>query len=343
MKSIDNKIQYFNNLRALSCFLVILTHSAMPALDSSFGVYMMMFSFISSPSSELFITLSSSLLVPTKLGLFEFYKKRFSKLLGPVVFWSLLIIFLNFINGKITITDSINNIILMPIQPVIGVYWFIYVIIGLYLIIPIVSPWIEKASKKDLLMVILIWCLTLFLPYVNIIFKKDVYILSGNYYFVTNYLGGFIGYLFLGVYLRKYPILIQNKFKLFSLLFILLIIALVPYGYGYGFNRSALVMVSDNLSLSSVSLVIMIFTLFQNIQFSFWMVKIVNLIAKYSFGIYLIHIIVVRDLIWEILENNRLFHPVIETPFIAVISLMICILIVRVLSFLPKSKYIIGA
>ncbi|WP_322971395.1 acyltransferase [Faecalibacter sp. LW9] len=338
----SKNIQYFNNLRALACFLVILTHSAMPALNPSFGIFMMLFSFISSPSSELFVTLSSSLLAPTKLNFFEFYKRRFSKLLGPFIFWSLIILLMNYFNQSLQISEIFTKLILLPLQPVTGVYWFIYVIIGLYFIIPILSPWLEKAKKEELGFIILIWFLTLILPYFNIIFEKEIYNVTGNYYFITNYLGGFIGYLFLGVYLRKFPIQVKSKYALFYKLFPLFIGAILPYLYGYALNRDALDMVRENLSLSSALLVTFIFTLFQNIHLNSVVEKVLNNIATYSFGIYLIHIIVVRDVIWKMLENNRLPHPLIETPLIAISSLVCSYIIVRILSLMPYSKYIVG-
>ncbi|MBF0598346.1 acyltransferase [Faecalibacter rhinopitheci] len=338
----ENRVQYFNNLRAVACFLVILTHSAMPALNPAFGLFMMLFSFISSPSSELFVTLSSSLLAPTKLGMFEFYKKRFSKLLGPFIFWSLIILLIGYFNHSFTFAETITKLILLPIQPVTGVYWFIYVIIGLYFIIPILSPWLQKANKGELRFIISLWILTLILPYTNLIFNKEIYSITGSYYFITSYLGGFVGYLFLGVYLRKFPIHVKSKFALFYKLFPLFIGALLPYFYGYIFNREALDMVRENLSLSSAFLVTIIFTFFQNIQLNTLLEKLFNNIAKYSFGIYLIHIIVVRDIIWKVLENHRLPHPIIETPIIAIISLICSFLIVKILSLMPYSKYIIG-
>jgi len=337
------QIQYFNNLRALACFLVILTHSAMPSIDDSFGVYMVLFALMGSPSSELFVTLSSSLLAPSKQEMFVFYKKRFSKLLGPFFFWSLVILFIEYSKNEIGLQKLTQKLLLFPIAPVAGVYWFVYAICGLYLIIPIISPWLAKSSKKELLGVLLIWGTTLLFPFLNLLFNEEIYNSNGSYYFITVYLGGFIGYLFLGVYLRKYPILFTNKLKCILFIALLITLGTIPILYGYLFNRDILVVTGDNLSLSSALYVISIFCFFQNFKFSSVIESFFNTIAKYSFGIYLVHIIVIRRFIWKLLENHRLPHPVLETPIIAISSLLICLLIVKLLSALPKSKYIIGA
>jgi surface polysaccharide O-acyltransferase-like enzyme len=234
------------------------------------------------------------------------------------------------------------GIFLIPFAPATGIYWFVYTICGLYLIIPIISPWLVKATKKEMRLLLSIWSITLFLPYLNYITGKNIYDIQGNYYFFLNYLGGFIGYLFLGVYLRKYPLTFKSKmYALLSILFFLSL-GLIPIIIGYGFNRELLIIAQDNLSFTSVMFVISIFCFFQNFKLPNIIESAFNVVAKYSFGIYLIHIIVVRDIVWSFLNDNRISHPIIETPIICIISLILCIIVVWLISFLPKSKYIVG-
>ncbi|GAA4114411.1 acyltransferase [Aquimarina addita] len=337
------QIQYINNLRAVACYLVVLTHSAMPALDPSFGMFMVLFSIISSPSSELFIMISSSLLAPAKLDMLSFYRKRFDKLLWPFFFWSIVLLVIGYFKNGSSITELITRILQIPLVPATGIYWFIYVIAGLYLIIPIISPWLKNCSKKELGTILLFWGITLLLPFYNVIAEKDLYKMDGDYYFTFVYLGGFIGYLFLGVYLRRYPIIFTSKLK--NILFIILttILGTLPILYAYIINRNAIEPLYDHLSISSVFYVLAIYCFFQNFEIPPYLQKMFNAIAKYSFGIYLIHIIVIRDVIWKLLENFRIPHPIIETPLISIFSLIICFYIVKAITFLPKSKYIIGA
>lgn len=336
------QIQYINNLRAVACFLVILTHSAMPALDPKFGLFMVLFSLISSPSSELFVMISSCLLAPTKLDMKTFFRKRFSKLLPPFIFWSVVTLFIKFFQNQLTFQEVLNRVLLIPLVPASGVYWFVYTICGLYLVIPILSPWLKECKKKELLTVIIIWFITISLPFINLIFQQDIYKINGDYYFILVYYGGFIGYLFLGIYLKKYPVIFKNKLKFILFMLLLLVIGTLPIALAYTFNRGLLVLVRDNLSITSVVFVIVIFCFFQNVQLPKLLESFFNVVAKYSFGIYLIHFIVVRDIVWNLLKNNRISHPIIETPFLAILSLLLCLLIVKCISWLPKSKYIIG-
>ncbi len=337
------KIQYINNLRAFACILVLLTHAALPAVDDSFGLYMVMFSLIASPSSELFVTISSSLLAPTKQEMFAFYRKRFAKLIPPFLFWSIVILIINLFKTNFDFSVFFRKLLLFPLVPVTGVYWFVYAIAGLYLIIPLVSPWLNGASKKQLLFVILIWLITLLLPFLNIALGENLYKTDGDYYFILVYLGGFVGYLFLGVFLRKYPIIFKKKLKAALFVTTLLLVGTIPIAYAYIIDRSSLPNISHNLSLTSAIFVMAIFCFFQNFKLPKFLESFFNTIAKYSYGIYLIHIIVIRDVIWIPFEKYRLPHPIIETPVITIIGLLTCLFIVWLISLLPKSKYIVGA
>ncbi|WP_282035614.1 acyltransferase [Saccharicrinis aurantiacus] len=336
------QIQYFNNLRATACFLVLLTHSAMPATDNSYGVYMVLFSVIASPSSELFVTISSCLLAPTKQDMFSFYKKRFGKLILPFFFWSVVVLAISFLKQEINISQVIYKFLLFPIKPTHGVYWFVYTICGLYLIIPIISPWLLNAKKREIQFLLLLWSTTLIFPYLNILFGKEIYVIKGDYYFILSYLGGFVGFLLLGVYLRKYPIVFKSKVMSFFIISCILIIAILPLLIGYLYNRDFLTVVENNLSLTSALFVVAIFCFYQNFKLPKILEHIFNDIAKYSYGIYLIHILVIRDGVWLILKGNRLPHPLIETPLIAIVSLILCYIIVLLISKLPKSRYVIG-
>lgn len=336
------RILYIDNLRVLACFLVILTHSAM-GTEQRYGFYAVIVSLTSAPSSELFLTISGALLLPTRIRMKEFYIKRFSKLALPVLFWSLIILGINYSLGISSLNIIIKQLVLIPLAPVTGVYWFIYVICGLYLLAPVISPWIIASTQKEYQFIILLWLVTILLPYISFIWP-DFYDIDGNYYFILNYLGGFIGYMLLGVYLKKYPIILK-KTKAIVTIIILNSLAIVPILYCYLFRRDLINIINNNLSISSVLLVVSIFIFFQN--FGWNNIKFINTIhtiARHSFGIYLIHIVVVREIVWKVYGSFRpeSLNPLIETPAIALVSMVLSFLIVKLFSKLPYSNYIVG-
>ena len=47
-----------------------------------------------------------------------------------------------------------------------GHLWFVYMLIGLYLIMPLLSPWAEKVGKNELLVYLGIWLFTTVIPFI---------------------------------------------------------------------------------------------------------------------------------------------------------------------------------
>ena len=47
--------------------------------------------------------------------------------------------------------------------------WFLYMLIGLYLALPIVNAWLVQASRRDVQTVLLLWFVSLWLPYLRVL------------------------------------------------------------------------------------------------------------------------------------------------------------------------------
>ena len=320
-----------------------MTHSTYLINDPLHKKYFYLFTIIGLASSELFVSISSSLLAPTKLGMMEFYKTRFNKLLWPFLFWSIVMVGYRYFDNDITAREAIHKILFFPFQAVEPIYWFVYSICGLYLINPLISPWLKNATQKELQFVILMWFVTLLLPYLNFFAEEPFYLWRGNYYFILTYLGGFIGYLFIGVYLRRYPILFQNKWKVFLLVFSLLILGLIPIIWSKIFKVKTFDFIWGDLSVTSACFVIAIYIFFKNFKFPVLFERWMSIVAKYSFGIYLVHSLVANLVVFKIFQNHRILHPLIETPLITLLILLISLFFVRLISkFWPYSKYIVG-
>ena len=103
-----------------------------------------------------------------------------------------------------------------------GHLWFVYMLIGLYLIMPMLSPWAEKVGKKELQVYLGIWLFTTLIPLVRVWLGGSAPVIYGpsgipnpakyplwgeaswNTYGLFYYISGFIGYLLLGLYFRRF-------------------------------------------------------------------------------------------------------------------------------------------
>ncbi len=290
-------------------------------------------------SSELFLSLSGAVLLPIKDSIRTFYKRRFRKLIPPFIFWSIIILVLGATIGSRDIDSTLNSLILLPIKPVEFSYWFIYVMIGLYLLAPFISPWLKNASKKQVELFLAIWSINLLMPYLNLIFP-EIYLQEGSHYWMLNYFGGFLGFWILGYYLRKHPIEIGFNWQWISIC-----IGAILYVSVLGiisFKNINIAPYKDNLQIGSAILVILIYTICQNYSIKNTSAKrIIKEVATYSFGIYLIHTIVLYQIVCPFFETLTI-TSLIKCPIIAIITLLLCYIILWVLHFLPYHKYIVG-
>lgn len=78
-------------------------------------------------------------------------------------------------------------------------------LIGLYLYLPILSAWLQQASEKSLRLFLLLWGVTLLVPYLTQYATPNLWgTCAWNPYGMLYYFAGFNGYLVAGYYLRHY-------------------------------------------------------------------------------------------------------------------------------------------
>lgn len=114
-------------------------------------------------SVPLFMIVSAFLLVPMKEGqnMWQFYRHRFMRILPPFLIFMVLYSTLPMLWGQIDSVTSVKDLsrIWLNFPTLAGHLWFMYPLISLYLFIPIVSPWISKASaKEERFFIVLFWC-----------------------------------------------------------------------------------------------------------------------------------------------------------------------------------------
>ena len=97
-----------------------------------------------------------------------------------------------------------------------GHLWFVPMLLGLYLLMPLLSPWAEKVSERDLRGWIVLWLFTTTFPFLRRLWELKfgappfgaVPYLYGecpwNMFGAFHYVSGFVGYMLLGFWFRKF-------------------------------------------------------------------------------------------------------------------------------------------
>lgn len=336
------RLYYIDNLRVLACFLVLLTHSTMPARDpEKEGFWMFLISFIGSPSSELFLTLSGTVLLPSKSGFSKFYSRRFAKLVPPLVIWSILGVILYVGLGQMSWSQGRDAIFHIPLRPAIGIYWFVYVMAGLYLLAPFISPWLREAGKRQIEFFLMLWGVNMLIPWINQFFPDFLpgFAMNGNYYWMLSYFGGFLGYWILGYYLNKYPI--KPGWNCKCMMLVCLTVAYPLAIYILKTKGCETQILLDNLQMGSALVVASLYTIMQNLHMPDKIQRALSATAKYSFCIYLTHIYIARQLYWGLFDGSEI-HIFPRTFIIALMTLITGYCLTWVIARLPKGKYIAG-
>ncbi len=330
-------------MRCLACILVVWTHSVLPN-DPSQGKWLGMMSFMCSPSSELFLALSGAVLLPTKVAPKDFIKRRFLKLLPPLVVWSVVFVMLSLAYGRITGAEALQMIAFLPFKQVTGVYWFLYVMVGLYLFAPIISCWLRQASRRQVEGYLAVWLVTTIIPWLNYFFP-DFYEQDGSYYWVLCYYGGFLGYWILGYYLKTYPISFKSARGIAVVAASTLYLGLVFFLKSRGIDD---LNYTDNLQWGSVAMVALIFMVVKKLSDSslgrHGINKVGVTMANYSFGVYLLHVMVLSFWVKPFMQEHRMMsHPVLEAFIIVTIGISICVAFIKLVGlYQPAGKWLFG-
>lgn len=152
-------------IRTIACLMVVLMHSPSPNGGLS-GVACVGISMLTEPGIGLFFMVSGALLLPVKLSYKDFLMKRLGKVIWPTLFFTLFYLVVSFLYGEITLQELGRRILSLPFSPQgHGILWFMYTMIGMYLMAPIISPFLEKASKREVQFVLLLWLITMCWPF----------------------------------------------------------------------------------------------------------------------------------------------------------------------------------
>ncbi|GGJ87442.1 acyltransferase [Parabacteroides faecis] len=323
------------------------------------------------PCVPLFVMITGALLLPVKGEASVFYKKRIPRVLWPFLIWSVLYNLFPWFTGVLglnpevildffpysgeeatqqSLSVSLKNIAEIPLNfSLLDVHmWYIYLLIGLYLYLPIFSAWVEKASDKAKLWFLAAWGITTLLPYYYEYVSPYLWgTCSWNSYGMLYYFAGFNGYLMLGHYLRKLEWSIGKILAIGIPMFVI--------GYAvtfFGFRHvTSLPEFSDELlelfftynSLNVVMMTAPIFMLVKKVNIkSLTIQKALANLTLCGFGVYMVHFFFTGP---SVIVMRTIGIPVcLQIPCAAVLAFSVSWAIVYLIYKVAgkKAKYIVG-
>ena len=365
------RIPFVDYIRVVACFMVMLIHASenfygadssglagnMSMLANESNRFWVAFwdGGVSRTAVPLFIIVSSFLLVPLKPGttMSAFYRRRFLRILPPMVCFLLLYTFLPLAWGGMTWEQSMADLRRLPFNfpSMAGHLWFMYPLISLYLIMPIVSPWLEKASARDERIVIGIFAFTTLIPWLRRYVTPELWgECFWNEYSAFWYSSGYLGYLVLAHYIRVHLDWSRQKRQWAGALCFLAGAAFTAWSFWWKGTPGQLIetpmlewsweFCTPNVLLATFGL----FVLFSTIQPA-KTPAIVSSLSKLSFGMYLMHLFFLAPIAAWIIGGDAA-HPSLPTglaiPALAMLTFLCCAVTTKLVSLIPGSKYLIG-
>lgn len=320
-------IVWLDVVRLVAMFTVVCCHSADPfnfyagdptADIASIKYWGAVYGSLLRPCVPLLVMITGALLLPVKEESGPFYKKRISRVFWPFLVWSVLYNLFPWLTGVLgfepdviltffpyagedvtrqALTVSLGYIGQIPMNfSVVDVHmWYIYLLIGLYLYMPIFSAWVEKASEKAKLWFLFGWSVTLFVPYLREYVNPYIWgACSWNEFYMLYYFAGFNGYLLLGHYLR------HHDWSLSKILLAGIPMFVVGFGVTFAgfrhitslpeFTEEQLELFFYYCSPNVVMMTIPIFLLCKKVEIhSVWIQKALANLTVCGFGVYMIH------------------------------------------------------
>jgi len=367
-------------LRILACVLVLLTHACECYYISNFyagggfenldiatwqseAVWAGLFDSFSHCCVPIFVMISGFLLLPMKPGMSmgEFYRKRASRILIPLAVWTVVYSFyctFKMESGLVSVSDYALSILkgigffFINFPAPIGHLWYVYMILGIYLIIPILSPWVERASRRQMRLIIGVWLLLTPVPFLRLVWPELWGECSWNPFGAHQYISGFIGYLLAGAYARKFLFDSKQSYKGIGLL--LTVLGFVGAAAGILYQIYYMPPTAETFGnywqnfeitwfFCGLPMCLETFGLF--LLFFRWSPKqipaVMSDFSRLSYGVYLCHIMFLTWFYEEIFLPLALPTPV-SILAICACTVITSYLVIKLLSFLPKSKWIVG-
>ena len=344
----SKRIFYLDQLRVLAMIGVIIIHvSASFVLKLKPGTYGFFLSSIFNMFGHnfavpLFVMISGALLLGRQYKIIDFLKKRLSRIIIPFIFWAIITIILGvlFLDKGFTSEYCIN--IFLGMEGSLGIhFWFIWMLIGVYLFIPIINSFVNEYGLKGVEYFLIVWVVTIILNTLGLLpfYKLEL-----------SYFTGFLGYAVLGYYLKNKEIKINKQILILLTIIGFLSALIISTHLTNTWSTTAGELNSGNLPIIQLISCTSIFILFKTFN------ENTNKISKFlkdtiigkitlslsicSYGIYLSQQIILAIIIS--IYFNVHGNPIKWIPFITLTVLIISWIITLTLSKTPYIKKLSG-
>ena len=218
-----------------------------------------------------------------------------------------------------------------------GVLWFMYTLLGLYIVTPILHAWLQNASEHEIRFYLSLWLIAMCYPILKIFVDINDTPTGILYYF-----SGYIGYYVLGYWMQRYGNILNPKMT--ALLMCVSVAAPVVVKlkhwtvdfYAMFWYLSVFVVIQCVFWWKVAKKLQVVLKLSDRIK------GLLTLFSNLSFGIYLSHIIIMRHLIWKLPFVEHIQSQLFQTIIVAFLTLILSFGVSLAFSVTPLGNAVVG-
>lgn len=351
--NVSSRIGYFDLLRVVAAFLVMLLHTASACwygtnMYSRTWLVLNGYKSITDHAVLLFVMISGTLFATRDVPLKKLYGKYILRMVCSLVFWALVYsISVNFSYGPVAVLKG----------ALASHYhlWFLPMIIGLYCCQPLMKR-IAASEAALKYFLILSFVFSFFIPRLSGLLETFAGSSSGIIQLLTlinarldemqlHLVLGYSFYFLLGYYINKTDLTKKIRIIIYALGILGIVSSMLLSMWESRLANVPMDTYHSNFSISVLLKVLATFVLFKYIPYERIapsLQSFIQKLSKYSFGAYLIHALLL-ELLASLLHINVLsFFPLVSAPVIALGIFVLSFLLSALLNRIPFiNKYIV--
>ncbi|KRM15488.1 acyltransferase 3 [Companilactobacillus nantensis DSM 16982] len=218
------------------------------------------------------------------------FSHRLPRVLVPFIIWSIISAFVSRkIDGVFTYHDFFHSVLLMYHQPVLIAYWFIYPLVSLYLLSPLLKAMVEGMDEKLLNYLLALWLvISMFLPALVAVLPKNFSMYFDGYTVGKVIFSTSLGYFILGYKLTQHE---HEKANPLQLLVVAVVLMAINVVIAFVSLKSSFQYLSVISVINIPFIAALIFKVLKSYEGRYhkWFIRLTEIIAPLTYGVYLVH------------------------------------------------------
>jgi len=332
------RLVYIDVIRFFAMILVVLAHSCAAVIGRKPGNFNWSMTnsivVITEVAVPLFFMISGSTILNSEktYSLKYLFQHRLPRILVPFVVWSVISAIINGLINNHLKDDPWENILMMFHRPILIAYWFIYPLIVLYLLSPLLKAMVSRVDDGLLTYLLILWLI------VNIILPEVVKSTPSSIgtYFAAYPSGRVVISESLGYFILGYRVTRGKHRRINPWINLLLIVVLLTINIVISFvslNKQfeyLNILAVINIPLAAILIYLSLRAL--EPHYPRWFASVIEAAAPLTYGVYLMHGI-------TILTIQR-FVEYTNVGYIFALSLVISLLTILILHSIPYVRRI---